>query len=49
MGTNGLTTSPFLAAHSFTTPLVPPQNVAICLRPTAGTAFGCTLTGYTAP
>ena len=49
MGTNGLTTSPFLAAQQFFTPLVPPQAVAVCLRPTAATAFGCTLTGFTAP
>lgn len=49
MGTNGLTTSPFIAAQQFLTPLVPPQNVAICVRPTAAAAFGCTLTGYTAP
>lgn len=49
MGTNALTTSPFLVAQQFLTPLVPPQAVAICVRPTAATAFGCTLTGYTAP
>lgn len=49
MGTNALTTSPFLVSHTFGTPLVPAQNVAVCLRPTAATSFGCTLTGYTAP
>ena len=49
MGTNALTTSPFLVSYQPSTPLVPPQNVAICVRPTAATVFGCTLTGFTAP
>jgi len=49
MGTNALTTSPFLVAQRFETPLVPAAATAICVRPTAATAFGCTLTGYTAP
>jgi hypothetical protein len=34
---------------TFATPLVPTAANAICLRPTAGTAFGGTITGYIAP
>jgi hypothetical protein len=51
MGTNGTTTSPMLVAVDFgpTTPLVPTAANAICVRPTAATAFGCTLTGFIAP
>lgn len=37
------------ASVSFTTPLVPTAANAICLRPTAATAFGGTITGYIAP
>jgi hypothetical protein len=36
-------------AHSFTTPLVPTAATAICVRPTATSAFGATLTGFIAP
>lgn len=49
MGTNGLTTSPIQLSASFPTPLVPVAANAICLRPTAATAFGGTLTGFIAP
>jgi len=50
MGTNGLTTSPFLIHARFMTPLVPATAAtAICLRPTAATSFGATVTGFTAP
>ncbi len=49
MGTNATTTSPFESDISFTTPLQPAAANAICLRPSAATAFGCTLTGFTAP
>ena len=49
MGTNALTTSPFQVEDDFLTGLVPTAATAICVRPTAATAFGCTLTGFTAP
>jgi hypothetical protein len=32
-----------------TTPLVPVAANAICCRPTAATAYGCTITGFIAP
>jgi hypothetical protein len=48
-GTNATTTSPFEITHTFMSPLNPTAANAICLRPSAATAFGCTLTGYTAP
>lgn len=37
------------ASVSFTTPLVPTAANAICVRPTAATAFGATITGFIAP
>lgn len=49
LGTNGLTTSPFDISQQFQTPLVPTAANAICVRPSAATAFGATITGYTAP
>lgn len=51
MGTNGLTTSPIFVSATFgdNTPLVPAAANAICCRPTAATAFGCTITGFVAP
>lgn len=49
MGTNATTTSPQDIEMSFTTPLVPTAANAICVRPSAATAFGATLTGYIAP
>lgn len=49
MGTVATTTSPFVFDSEFTTPLVPTAANAICVRPSAATAFGCTLTGYDAP
>lgn len=49
LGTNATTTSPYDVSVSFTTPLVPVAANAICVRPSAATAFGVTLTGYVAP
>lgn len=49
MGTNSLTTSPFLASATFDTPLVPIAGNAICVRPTASTNYGATITGYVGP
>lgn len=48
-GTNGTTTSPIDLHMTFQTPLVPTAANAICVRPSAATAFGATLTGYIAP
>ena len=48
-GTNALTTSPHTVAMAFVSPLVTPANVDICIRRTAATSFGATLTGYIAP
>lgn len=48
-GTNGTTTSPIDLHMSFDTPLVPTAANAICVRPSAATAFGATLTGFIAP
>ncbi len=36
-------------AQSFQSPLVPTAANAICVRPSAATAFGATITGYLAP
>lgn len=49
MGTNATTTSPYDVSVSFTTPLVPVAANAICIRPSAASSFGATLTGYTSP
>lgn len=49
MGTNALTTSPFTVPVTFATPLVPAAATAICVRPSAATSFGVTITGYTSP
>lgn len=49
MGTNATTTSPQAIDASFPTPLIPTAANAICVRPSAATAFGATITGYTAP
>lgn len=49
MGTNATTTSPHDIAVAFTTPLVPALANAICVRPSAATAFGATITGFLAP
>jgi hypothetical protein len=49
MGTNATTTSPDHVQAYFSTPLVPTAANAICARPSAATAFGCTLSGYDAP
>lgn len=48
-GTNATTTSPFVSNVTFEDPLVPAVIHAICLRPSAATAFGCTVTGFVAP
>ncbi len=49
MGTLATTSSPFSISAAFSAPLQPAAANAICLRPSQATAFGCTLTGYTAP
>lgn len=49
MGTNATTTSPQSIDVGFQTPLIPTAANAICLRPSAATAFGVTVTGYIAP
>lgn len=49
MGTVATTTSPFLVADSFNNPLIPTAANAICIRPSAATAFGATITGFIAP
>lgn len=50
MGTLATTTSPDHVTwnSSENNPLVPTAANAICCRPSAATAFGCTITGYTA-
>jgi len=49
MGTNATTTSPQSIDAAFATPLVPNAANAICVRPSAASAFGATVTGYTSP
>lgn len=49
MGTAATTTSPQSIVVDLQSPLVPTAANAICVRPSAATAFGATLTGYTAP
>ncbi len=49
MGTNATTTSPQDIEANYPTPLVPVAANAICVRPSAATAFGVTITGYIAP
>lgn len=49
MGTNATTTSPFVVSVMYKTPLVPVAANAICVRPSAATAFGVTITGFIAP
>ena len=49
MGTNATTTSPQSIDAVFNNPLVPVAANAICVRPSAATAFGATLTGFIAP
>jgi hypothetical protein len=49
MGTAATTTSPQSIVVDLQSPLVPTAANAICVRPSAATAFGGTLTGYTAP
>jgi len=49
MGTAATTTSPQSIVVDLKSPLVPTAANEICVRPSAATAFGATLTGYTAP
>jgi hypothetical protein len=49
MGTNATTTSPQAIVMDLSSPLVPTAANAICVRPSAATAFGATITGYVAP
>lgn len=49
LGTNATTTSPLVVVSTFLPPLVPAPATAICVRPSAATTFGATLTGYIAP
>lgn len=46
MGTAATTTSPFVIGTALGTPIVPAAANAICVRPSAATAFGATLTGF---
>lgn len=48
-GTVATTTSPFVVSVTFPTPLNPTAANAICVRPSAATAFGATITGFIAP
>lgn len=48
-GTLATTTNSFVAQLQFPTPLIPVAANAICVRPSAATAFGATLTGFIAP
>jgi hypothetical protein len=48
-GTVATTTSPFVVSASLQTPLIPTAANAICVRPSAATAFGATITGFIAP
>jgi len=49
MGTLATTTTFQVVTHTFDSPLVPTAANAICVRPSAATAFGATITGYIAP
>ena len=49
MGTAATTTSPQSIVVDLQSPLIPTAANAICVRPSAATAFGATLTGYVAP
>jgi hypothetical protein len=49
MGTAATTTSPMAVTVDLQSPLIPTAANAICVRPSAATAFGATITGYTAP
>jgi len=46
LGTNATTTSPHTVTASFITPLFGSVNNALCVRPTAATAYGATITGW---
>lgn len=48
-GTLATTTNYQFAHMSFTTPLVPTAANAICIRPSAATVYGGTVTGFVAP
>lgn len=49
MGTLATTSSPQVIEVDLVSPLIPTAANAICVRPSAATAFGATLTGYIAP
>lgn len=49
MGTLATTSSPQSIVLDLNSPLVPTAANAICVRPSAATAFGVTLSGYIAP
>jgi len=49
MGTLATTTNSFAVNATFLSPLVPTAANAICIRPSAATVFGATITGYIAP
>jgi hypothetical protein len=49
MGTVATTTSPFLVSVTYHNPVILSTASAACVRPSAATAFGATVTGYIAP
>jgi hypothetical protein len=49
LGTNATTTSPFIVPLTYGSPLVPAAGNDVCIRPSAATAFGATLTGWIGP
>src|SRR5882762_5195999 len=49
MGTLATTSSPQSIVVDLQSPLIATAANAICVRPSAATAFGATLTGYTGP
>ena len=49
MGTLATTTSPFVIALNFNNSFFVTSNNAVCVRPSAATAFGATMLGYIAP
>ena len=48
-GTLQTTTNAFVVSALFPAPLIPNTATAICIRPTAATVFGATITGFIAP
>ena len=49
MGTLSTTTNFQHISHTYLSPLVPAAGKAICIRPSAATVLGATITGYIAP